>query len=721
MLLRFALACLLGWAGMGGPASAQVTLEESARTLSAQDNGRLRWSRTFEASAGSLVGPVTVGARTWLAVGPQLYAYGEQGQVEARIDLPSDAAALDESGGELRVTVRYGAVLEAFSVEGDVLRERVVFPPLESTTRWLERTARRQVGFDHVSPADARAALEALQAQVQRDPTNPFAQAFLATAALKTRQGDVAARATESALMQNVPFFVSVRLAQYFDSAGLPDAADRALQNARQSWAALGYDPALPVSRSALKAYGNPLGYLELLLGSGKLLRAEAWLRFMRDISPRFEGYRDVYGRYVGLLESQNRLGEAYEWRAFTRELSRGSLYGLGPDALLAVRDVSRWATFMLLLVLAATALALGARAWPLQGRDLAPLGGRLHAWRRHPLSRLRRILLSYWGFGEKLAFVALLGALLVSLCAWAWSARTYTRANAPALNFGTYGGAWFYDGLEQLGLEVGAPDARLVRGLGAQLDGDNATARGQYGVSSDPCVLNNLGVLLEAGGDEIGARERYRAALARNPNLSAPAYNLQLGPNTFEANFQRVYRSTPRLCYPTDRHVYRAVDGALSGELRQIVQNPWVYLVRFPSGLPRPLQWLWVSALLFTLGLAILWLFVPRPPGVRAAPRPWRFRLLCVVFPGVAFLDVAWGLVLQLIWGAAVVGGVAVLGGWRFPYLLDLSVGGASTVIGVTLALCYAINVALLLLDELRLAGERRRAKSTAGVARPS
>lgn len=705
-LLAVLLGCVLSAATFAG---AQASLDETSRTLRVGEAAAGGWTRTFPAAAGPLVGPVSVGGRTWLGVGPQLYAFGEGGDVLARLDLPADAAALDASGGEVRVTVRYGALPESFTVASDALRERVVYPPLDNTTLALARLARGGLNFDPLRPPPGAATLGLLQARVARDPTNPFSHAFLAVAALQNREGELARRAIEDALARPVPFFVSVQLARYFDAVGLPEAADRALASARQSWAALGYDPALPVSREALRSYGDPLGYLELLLADGNLLRAEAWLRFLRDVSPRFEGYREVYDRYIALLDAQNRVGEAYEWRAFSRELSRGSLYGLGPNALLAVRDVSRWATFALLLAIAATALALGARAWRLQGRDLAPLGGRWRSWALHPLSRLRRILLAYWGFGEKLALVALFASLLVALSAWTWSARTFTRAHAPALNFGTYGGAWFYDGLERLGLEVAAPEARFVRGLSAQLDGDTATARSQYALSGGACAANNLGALFESGGDEVSAREQYRAALALDPNLSAPAYNLQLAPGGFEANFQRAYRPQPRLCYPSERALYAAVDGALSGELGQIARNPWSYLARFPSGLPRPLQWLWVLALLFVSALSVLWLFVPRASGARDQGRPWRFRALALLFPGVAFLDVAWGLVLLLTWGAALTGAAAALGALRFPFLLDLRAGGAPGVIAAVLVACYVLNAFFLLLDELRFARARR------------
>lgn len=693
----------------------QVTLD--GRTLSGREGDAVRWSRAFPPSRGPLGGPVLVGDLTWLAVGPQLYAFAADGSVARRLDLPADAAALDPSSGELRVTVAYGAVTETFTVEDDGLRERAVFPPLESTTGSLERAAREDLPFDPLRPGGGGDDRALLAERVRSDPTNPFSHAFLAIAERRAGRPAEAAAAVEAALAVPAPFFVSVRLARFFDAAGLAAAADRALGSARLSYAALGYDPALPVSRSALRAYGDPLGYTRELFAQNKTRRAEAWLAYLRDTSPRFEGYRGVYGDYVRLLEAQDRGGEAYGWRAFSRELDRGSLYDLGPDALLAVRDVARLAALALLVALAGAALALSARAWPQQTRDLAPLGGRWRAWARHPLSRVRRLLIAYWGFGEKLVVVGLLVGLLVALSAWTWSARTHAREGAEVLNFGTLGGAWFYDGLETLGLELGSPDARLLRGLAAQLDGDVRAAREQYGdADRDPCATNNLGVLLSEGGDPVGARAQYRLALTLDPTLPAPAYNLGLDVGSFETSFQRQFRSGPRLCYPSLRRIDGAVDGLLGGDLAEAARDPWTALTRFPSGLPRPVQWLWAGALLFATGLSVLWLFVPRVREARAARTPWRFRALSALLPGVAFLDVAWGLVLLLSWSVGIVGVLGAAGVLRFPFLVDLRAPGISAIPVALLIGCYAVNTLLLVLAALTR--PRRRGPGREGKA---
>lgn len=724
--LGWLLALLLA---LLGAARAEAALE--GRTLQFFDGDTLKWTRTFAPQLGPLSDPITHGGAVWIGVGPQLYALTPAGTVRARLDLPTDLSALDDSGDVLRATVRWGAVPESFTVQGDRLTGREVFPPSvdpqggppNPALSWLLRAATLGADFSPYDPADPQRALAFFGARVQEDPTNPLSWGFESLAALRAHNPALARRAAEQALGRPAPFFVSVQLARIFDAAGRPADADRALLGARSDWAARGYDPALPVSRAALRAYGDPLGYALTLLDAGNARRLDAWMRYLRDTSPRFEGYRDIYLRYAASLDAQERAGEAADWRRFARELDAGSLYNLGENGLSALRDVARWAALALVFSLAAAALTLSARAWGAQGRDLRALGGRYRSWFTHPVSRARRILLSYTGFGERLVLVALFAGLLLTLSAWTWADRTAERARSPVLNFGTLGGAWFYDGLDDLGLDVG-PEANLLRGLAAQLDGDPATARDLYATSGPQsptyaCALNNLGVLADTRGDPVSAREDYRLALARDPGLVSAAYNLRLDPSGFEAAFQRLYRMDPRLCYPSLRTVYRAVDGALGGQLGAIAQSPVGYLSGLPTGLPRPLQWLWVLALLGLAAVTFLWLFIPRVPGAGAATRPALFRLLALLLPGTALLDGAWGLVLLLAWSGALVGLVTLSGVLRFPYLLDLRTGAPFVIVLAVLTVAYAVNLLAVLLEEVRFAGRRRRALQTGTAGR--
>ena len=599
--VRWGALSLALW-GMLGAAQAAAVLD--GRTLTFSQNAQTLAALRFPESAGDLSGPVTQGEVTWLGVGPALYGFTPGGTASLRLDFSDVISSLDASGGVLRVTAGPSGEQDTYTVSGEQIQERVVFVPDTQVTGWLKRVA-SQVPEGEVAQAAAQ------------DPTNPFLA--LRLAALARQRGDrfTALSQTQRAASLPLPFPALLQLAAQMEALNSPSAANLLLSRAGRDYAARGYDPALPISRAALKAYGDPLGELEQLLGENKLERADVWIRYLRQTSPRFEGSLALYARYAELLDAQGRSGEAEEWRAFARTLTEGTLYNLGADALLTLRDAARLSTLALLISLLAAYLTLAARAWRVQGQDTAALGGRWGSWLRHPLSRLRRSVVAYSGLGEKLVLLSLLSAVLLTLSAWTWAARTETRLQAPALNIGTYGGAWFYGGLDELELST-TRETALLRGLSAQLDGDDAAARSSYeqGGAALPCVQNNLGVLAQNREDSAQGRELWRASLSAAPDLLAPAYNLGLQPSAPEAAFQREYRGAPRLCYPDQRALVRALGGSLAGQLRALVLNPWSALLATPTGLAAPLQALWVTLLLLGYALCVVWLLTPTPTG---------------------------------------------------------------------------------------------------------
>ncbi|GGR04641.1 hypothetical protein GCM10008957_16910 [Deinococcus ruber] len=694
-----ALACALI-----GTAHAEAQLE--GRTLRFQDDaGRITWTRSYPAAVGPLLGPVAQDNLSWLAVGPALYAYDDDGEQRVRLDFPGDISALDGEGGTLQVTSGFGSVRQTFTVNGAQIQGRVVLPPDPEVTGWLRRAAAA------VPQAQLRAAASA-------DPANPFLQLRLAR--LAQLQGDRygAIAAAQQAVTAQVPFAASVQLAADLDDAGFPSAADLSLDKAAREWAARGYDPALPVSRDALRAYGNPLGELNILLAQNKLRRADAWIRYLREVSPRFQDYPEVYARYATILDAQDRSGEADEWRQFSRDLSAGTLYNLGPGALLILRDAFRVLAAALLMAVLAALLTFEAHYWTVQGRDLALLGGRWRSWLLHPLSRARRITLAYAGFGEKLVLVSLLLGLLFTLSGWVWTSRVDERLHDPALNAGTYGGAWFYDGLDRLELSGEARDIALIRGVAAQLDASASLARQTYSrVPPSACILNNLGVLAAGAEDTAQARDSYRQALALDPGQTSAAYNLGLNPQDPDSVFQARFRpKQPRLCYPDQQTLIQALDLAPGSSALGLLRDPWNSLNRLPTGLPRILQGLWVAALLVLGTACLLWLLVPRLPQAIHAGRSAAYRLLALLLPGAALLEGAWGSVLLLGWAMTISALLGLSGWWRLDALLGAAGPGLRTLLLGILAFIYVLNIVAFVLAEVRAARQGQRAARQPG-----
>ncbi|WP_407540622.1 hypothetical protein Q0M94_04270 [Deinococcus radiomollis] len=699
--LRFVLLSAFSLS-LAGPVYADASLE--GRTLSYQnDAGATTWSRSYPPELGVLSGPLNQNGLSWLAVGPALYAYAPNGEQRVRLDFPAEISALDGGGGTLQATAGFGSVRQTFTVNDMRIQGRVVLPPDAGVTGWLARAA-------------AAVPQAGLAQAAQQDPANPFLELRLARLAQAQNDRYGAVSATQRAVSAEVPFAASVQLASQLETAGYPAAADLALDRAARDWAARGYDPALVVSQEALRAYGDPLTELNVLLAQNKLRRADAWIRYLRLVSPRFEGYPDTYARYARILDTQDRGGEADEWRQFSRNLSAGTLYNLGPGSLLILQEAARVLTLALLLAILAALLGYAAHYRAVQGADLAALGGRWGGWLRHPLSRARRITLAYAGFGEKLVLAALLLGLLLSLSAWVWTGRVNGRLLDPALSAGTYGGAWFYDGLDRLSLGGSPADIALIRGLASQLDGDTSAARQTYasaGATPGACIQNNLGVLSALGGDSAQAKGSYRQALAQDPGQVPASYNLGLHPQSPETGFQESFRSTqPRLCYPDQQALIQALDTPPGASALGLLRDPWTALNNLPSGLPRPLQWVWVGLLLLFTAVSLLWLLVPRLPGGLVAGRPPLYRVTALLLPGSALLEGAWGSVLLLGWSTT----LAVLAGHlrliSAGSLLGTGGTGLATFLLVALAGIYALNILVFVLDELRTVRNIRRAK---------
>ncbi|UQN07641.1 hypothetical protein [Deinococcus sp. QL22] len=692
-------------------AGADAVLE--GRTLRYEDGPRLLWQRTYPAALGDLTGPLNVGNLTYLGVGPQVYVLNADSTVQARVDLPGMVTSLDASSGTVRVTTQGDGYTERFTLgdaaQGAPVQERVVPPPNPEITGWLARAA------------DAVPQAQLAQAGAQ-DPTNPFTA--LRQANLANIQGDTfsALSAVRRALSAQMPFPAWVMLAARLDSAGFPAAANLALDRAKRDAAERGFDPEISVSRATLSAYGNPSGYVGTLLAQNRLTRVGAWLAYLRELHPRFEGGPALYLRYADLLEAQGRGGEAEEWRQFTRTLRAGTLYNLGPDGTGQVRDAARLVTLALLLALAASFAALVARAWRVQGEDTRPLGGRWRSVLRRPLSRARRNTLAYASFGERLVLVTLALGLVAAVGGWQWTNHTGQGLRAAALTSGTYGGGWVTARLSDLNLRP-SPDAALLAGLSAQLDGDDSVARAQYtraqdtraqtaGAGPDACALNNLGVIAAQRGDVPQSRESYRAALAIRPDLAAAAFNLGLNPGTPGTAFQQQYRpGQPRLCYPDQRSLARAVSGDLSVTLRRDLAQPLALLSDAPGQSARlGAALLGALALLAAIAFTLL---IPRAATDARLRRPAVYRVLALLLPGAALLEGAWGGVLLLAWGATLAALAPLTGLIAYAQLLDPAQITTRNLLLAVLIGVYALNTLVFALIELRHARSTRRERA--------
>lgn len=702
-------------------AASDVSLEGREMTFKVDDEAV--FVRSFPETLGRLSGPARFNNVVYLGVGPVVYAFDQQGAVLGRADMPAPVTSLDASTGAIRVSTlgkiipfaleeaqkKQKSTSEAENVrifeerftlaepqDGELkVIERVVIPPIYAVTGWLSEVSN---AVDNQQPE------EVIRQIASAYPDNPFFALRVAKMAKLREDGKAVSEALGQVLQARVPFPAWTQLAIQLEDAGFVQAANTALFNARKDAARRGFDPEIAISQDALKRYGDPISHVEGILEESNVDRAEVWMRHLRTLHPHFEGGQALFLRYADLLDSNNREGEAEEWRQFVKSLRFGSLYNLGAQDTSVLRDTAYLFTWTLVLALLAAFFTLNARALRLHLEDIKLRGGWLKSWRT-PLQRLRITTLSYASFSERLVLVFLSIGVIISLAGWQWAHQIERGMQSPALNFGTYGGGWYDVQVEDLELRK-APQTQVLKGLTVQLQGDNTEARRLYAAAGNAeCALNNWGVIAREREDNPTARSKFRAALALNPAQSAAQYNLGLQSYSPATEFQKKYRpKEARLCYPSRRDLVEAVGGSVLNTLRK-PQDPLAMLIGRQSW--NKLDWAMVVAILLTLVLLII-LLLPRSPRVAELGRPNAYRLLGVAIPGSTLISNAWGGVLLVLWAMSVIGLFALFGLVKLPALIHIEQFSVRNFILITLILTYLVNSSIFLLVESRWAGKQ-------------
>lgn len=686
---------LLLFAGAHAFALAQPALE--GRTLLYKKDDKIAWEVHFPAGTGSIIGPVLLDHRVYLGIGPVVYAWDKKGKLLGRADLPTTVSHLDTSGGVVHVSVSSEGYNERFALgepQDDYLlpvEQRVVFVPDIEVTKWLQNYAKSVPAHE-------------LKEAVKADPSNPFLilrqakQAQLETSEHTSEHNSYdMIRAVRRSLGMALPFYAWTQLAVELDSMGFPTAADLALLRARKDAALRGLSPDVPISRQALIAYGNPLGYIGTLLEQGRTLRAEVWMRHLRELHPYFEGRNALYLRYAQQLEAQGRTGEAEEWRQFNRSLRTGTLYNLGSQDTVLLKQTAKWTAYALSLVLLAALLTLKARIWKMQMADTQALGGYFKSW-WSLVQRLRMTTLGYARPSERVMLCTFSVLLLLVLSGWKWSVRTETGLNQPALNIGTYGGGWQASQMAELELRA-APETEFVFGLMAQLDSDDNIARRHYNKAKDACTLNNLGAMAQKREDLPQARADYRTALSLRPDQTVTLYNLGLQPPAAVADFQRQYLpAQPLLCYPDRRMLSQVVSENLNVTLGRVFITPMVFLRTDPYT-EQPPSRLDVALVLcwgYTVFL-LLMLTIPRTVSVHAHKhRGWGI-FFSFMLPGTGLLSHPWGGMLLLVWAMSSIALLPMTGLSQFSWLGETQISLMQPVALIGWLGSYVINTVVL------------------------
>lgn len=643
-------------------------------------------------------------------------------RVVARYYLSGVVQSLERSLGGFRATVKTPAGLEErFTIEGGRVLERVTYPPSPALLSTLESATRIKTPMaDPVTFWRERAT---------RDPTNPFLTLELGNA-LQRAADPSALEVLRSALSVDAPFYVFARLAARFEALRQPDLATAALERAKREFARAGYDPGFAVSKSALTAWGDPLGVARRLLTAQNPVRAGIWLEYLRATTPRFPGYGVVYAEYASFLATQNQSGAASDWRSLSADLDAGTIFSLGDQGLTRLAVFGSGGLVLLLSAFLLLQFVLLLKYYPQQTRDLQPHGGRFAASSRAPLVRLRYSLSAYQTFTEKLLGVLLLALAVLALGVWQYGSNASRFLASPAFNQGTAGGPDYYQALRDLP----ASGSAYLTGLGAQLDGDTGRALESYRTA--PLIagaINNAAAILKVRGDAPGAQGEWSRAVTLEPSSVAAKVNLGQSVTGYRAAFHEAYRSgAPMLELPSPQQLTELKFGGLNQELLRMVVNPWAYLLALPLGLPEWLMIVIAASALLLLGVTVLWLVIPRVRTAHNAPRSFLYHLSALLIPGSGLADEVWGIILLL--PAVVIAallGLHFFASTRLETLFQstqiLGVGKASAwydiglnvqVLVIALIAIYLVNFLGWLLETIAITRRQARAKALANAA---
>jgi hypothetical protein len=579
---------------------------------------------------------------------------GAGGRVAQRFYFPGRVNKIEPLGAQQRIIVKDRTGLEqVFTIENGTVRERVVFEPSAALLETLERPASDKPTGDAEAYWRERAA---------KDPTNPFLQLRYAQT---LREPDAARAAFQKAIDVPAPFYVLARVARVLETSKQEELADAALTRARSEFARGGYDPGFQVSKAALEAWGNPLGAAQTQFKAKNERRAEAWLAYLRDTTPRFPGSSAVFSEYASWLDAQNRSGEARQIREFLTDLSEGTTYRFGDSDLTQLEAFAAGAGLIALASYLLLQFVLLLKYWPQQTRDLSPVGGRFGALTRAPLMRLRHSLPAYHTFTEKLVLLLLLIAAIAGLAVWNYAQNAGQFLRQPAFSQGTAGGAAYYQALNN----VPEPGAAYLRGLGFQFDNDLDKAVEAYTLAPGVTgALNNLGAISSIRGDAAGSEREYQQAAQLGSKIANHNLNSSTAAPGYRGAFHTAHRTgAPMLEVPAPRELVELRFGTLEQELRRMVLDPWGYLNALPSGLPPAVQSVLAAFLLLVLGLQVLWLLIPRVRTAQNAPRSFLYHLGAILIPGSGAADEVWGLL--LLPPAIALIGLFVVQNYRLPF----------------------------------------------------
>jgi tetratricopeptide (TPR) repeat protein len=500
-----------------------------------------------------------------------------------------------------------------------------------------------------------------------RNPTNPWFMFFKGMMLKHLERSDDARDAFRAAVSVNgAPAYDYLRMSSLLAAAGEMGESVLAFEHGYAEFVRSGLEPELLMSREAFRRYfatrlregpGFPSSQAEAVQNAAANGDSQALMVLMEHaarVAPRCEGIAYSFSGAAEHLQEHSRPEDAAVWFARAREAASFS----GP---VGSRQAMYGATAAL-IALIAIFLVVAGRAWRLQKKDLAPLGGWLSSW-RWPKERFSRVAFAYAGRLE------LLGILVVAALGFFLSNLVITNEGSflksLALPEEAKGGTWGHHNAVAAFESYRGPAGQLLYGIACQQAGKLSDAKKIYEGLRDQAppdiaaiAANNFGVIQLQAGEDTAAQTAFKDALMRDPKLPEARYNAD--PRAF-VDSARVSRARS---YMPGRPIIALPDAAILNAAFQAAPAPEKARVApVPDdglGVFRGLTWVTIVLSVAFGALALIFMVMRRRPEPKF--EKGSFAWLAYVVPWTSTRFAPFGALLVGLWAYFLITVVQVL-----------------------------------------------------------
>ncbi|MFO0661173.1 MAG: hypothetical protein U0165_15280 [Polyangiaceae bacterium] len=480
------------------------------------------------------------------------------GVVIERTPLAGKCTALASDG--YTVTCSGGAATQSWTRTFDLSskRERTAYlmttatlpMQLRKQSQWLVQkgvvssTQSPEEALNILRRAEHAAVLEEAIAKLselaKQDPTNPWYDVQRSLTLTALGRAEQAKQAARDALAHDPRYDLElVSTARWLDVVD-QDLADQAFRRGMKHLIEHGYEPELASTVLGMvmtmgSAHDGKPASLEQ-----ERAKLERFGQRLADLSPNVEGATYFYAAMATDAEKRGDSARTTFWRSLEARAKPSAHFG-GP----LPPSMSNGGTWFHLVYSLLIGLALISVVKLLRTLPSKWPSGVSAVVRYNPIAR--------WTPSESLGALLGLGALVMVARRVSLTIAVIGALASMPITLGS-GNLSHPEVTAYLDAKMGsAPEAKLLRAIGAQQEGDLGAAKQLYETMPDvPEAVSNLGAIVAIEGDRTRAETLWKKALSLRPGLDAASYNLGQDGGPRGERMKRLGIARPMLALPT-------------------------------------------------------------------------------------------------------------------------------------------------------------------------